>query len=92
MRKRLAPNCASLLIRDEERQRILWLDLATRRTRAQFGTTDVRGDDLAHVDAPRQIAVCGDRAVVADTRNQRLLKLRMIRDELHHLGMVVRSP
>jgi hypothetical protein len=26
-------------------------------TRGQFGTTDDRGDDLAHVDGPHQIAV-----------------------------------
>jgi hypothetical protein len=77
---RIASDDTSLLISDEERQRVLWLDLKTRTVRAQFGATDERGDDLAHLNAPRQIAFCGDHAVVADTGNQRLLKLRLTYD------------
>jgi hypothetical protein len=54
---------------------VVWLDTATWQRRGQFGVTDRRGDDTAHLDGPTAVAVRGARAVVADAGNQRVLKL-----------------
>ena len=59
-----------------ERQRVLCFDLATGKALATFGTTDKAGDDLATIYAPETIAARGERAVVYDRGNQRLMKLR----------------
>ncbi|MEZ0297584.1 MAG: hypothetical protein ACAI35_14135 [Candidatus Methylacidiphilales bacterium] len=44
---------------------------------ATFGRTDAQGDDMASLNAPQTIAARGDRAVVFDSGNQRLLKIEL---------------
>lgn len=66
-----------LWVSDRDRQRVLLFDLATGKPAAAFGSLDVAGDDLAHVRGPQAIAATGDRCVVHDAGNQRLLKLRL---------------
>ena len=66
-----------LWVADRERHRVLCFDLASGKPLASFGTTDQRGDDLGHFDAPQMIAASGDRCVVHDAGNQRLVKLSL---------------
>ena len=55
---------------------MLCFDLATGKLLAAFGTPDTPGDDLGTLHAPEAIAARGERAVVYDRGNQRLMKLR----------------
>lgn len=75
---RLAADSGRLWVSDTERNRVLCLDLATREKLGAFGTTDSPGDDLAHLAGPTTLAARGDRAVVYDSGNQRLVKLRLM--------------
>ncbi|HLX22620.1 MAG TPA: hypothetical protein VKR38_04665 [Usitatibacter sp.] len=67
----------AILVSDSDKHRILWIDPATHAIRAQFGETGVAGNDLVHLDRPTSISVAGNRAVVADTGNQRVMKLEL---------------
>jgi len=66
-----------LLVSDTMRHRVLWLDWTRRKFVAQFGVTDKPGDDATHLDTPTFVALQGSRAVVADSGNQRLMKLEV---------------
>jgi hypothetical protein len=44
---------------------------------AQLGETDKSGDDALHLCEPTFVALKGTKAVVADSGNQRVLKLRL---------------
>lgn len=72
----LAADAGRLWVTDRERQRVLCFDLTTGNPLATFGTPDKSGDDLAALNAPETIAARGERAVVYDRGNQRLVKLR----------------
>lgn len=72
---RLAIDGPWMLVSDTDRARVLWLDWQRWRKLGQLGVTDRAGDDLAHVDRPGSVALRAGRAVVADTGNQRVLRL-----------------
>lgn len=76
-RIRLTCDQGRLLVADSDRQRVLWFAAAGGRPKTQFGRTDAAGNDLQSLDGPGMIAVCGDRAVVHDSGNQRLVKLEL---------------
>jgi hypothetical protein len=54
-----------------------WKEERRWNSLGSFGTADSPGDDLTHVNTPTTLAACGDRAVVYDSGNQRLVKLRL---------------
>ena len=74
---RLTSDAGHLWVADTARSRVLCFDQATRKLLGSFGTADSPGDDLTHVNKPTTLAACGDRAVVYDSGNQRLVKLRL---------------
>lgn len=74
----LAVDAGNIWISDTSRHRVLCLDVATRGVKAIFGRTDEPGDDLNHLHAPTTLACRGNRAVVFDSVNQRLMKLELI--------------
>ncbi|MCC6580358.1 MAG: hypothetical protein IT440_07935 [Phycisphaeraceae bacterium] len=74
-RLRMCLDAGRLLVADTDRHRVLLFDLATRGLIAQFGQTDQPGDDLWHLNQPTLVSLAGDRAVVADAGNQRVMKL-----------------
>jgi hypothetical protein len=71
----LACDQGRLLVSDSDRQRVLLFAAEGGKPQAQFGSTDTAGDDLQSLSGPGMIALCGDRAVVHDEGNQRLVKL-----------------
>lgn len=75
----IAADAGLLWVADTARARVLVLDLATRQPLASFGRLDQPGDDLASLAQPTRIACRGDRAVVYDSANQRLVRLRLDR-------------
>jgi len=74
---RLAGEGMTVVVADTDRHRVLWLDWQAGKVLAQFGETDVSGSDLNHLCRPTCIAISGNRVAVADTGNQRVLKLRL---------------
>ena len=72
----ISADTGRLWVADRERQRVLCFDLATGKLLAAFGIPDKPGDDLGTLNAPETIAARGERAVVFDRGNQRLVKLR----------------
>ena len=70
-----------LWVADTERARILVFDAYSGASAplAQFGATDAPGASLKTLDRPTQIAAHGDRAVVYDAANQRLVKFTFAR-------------
>lgn len=66
-----------LWISDTDRQRVICFDLATTKVIASFGALDKSGNDLATLNAPQTLAANGNRAVVFDSANQRLVKLEL---------------
>jgi len=73
----LSADAGKLWVSDSARQRVVCFDLASGRELAAFGARDTAGDDLAKLNAPRVIAARGQRAVVSDSGNQRLVKLQI---------------
>ena len=73
----LAADAGRLWVSDSERHRAVCLDMSTRKLLATFGTADRKGDDLSSLSTPRTLAARGRRAVVFDSDNQRLVKLRL---------------
>ena len=73
----LSADAGKLWVSDAARHRVVCFDLASGRELAAFGTRDAAGDDLASLNAPRVIAARGQRAVVFDSGNQRLVKLQI---------------
>ena len=76
-RLRMAVDGPWMLVADTDRHRVVWLDWTEWRFLAQFGHTDEAGDDQAHLNAPTLVALAGTRALVADSGNQRVLKLTL---------------
>jgi len=71
----LSADAGKLWVSDSARHRVICFDLATGRELAAFGGLDAAGDKLAQLNTPRVIAARGKKAVVADSGNQRLVKL-----------------
>jgi hypothetical protein len=67
-----------MLISDTQRHRVVWLDWTSWTVLAQFGVTDAPGSDRTHLNSPTLVAVSGAKAVVADTGNQRVVKLELL--------------
>jgi hypothetical protein len=72
----LAADGDRLWVSDRLRHRVLCFDLKTGGVLGSFGNLDRAGDDLASLSSPEVIAARGGRAVVFDSANQRLVKLR----------------
>ncbi|MFN3422693.1 MAG: hypothetical protein ACK40X_13325 [Armatimonadota bacterium] len=77
-RVRFALDGAWLLVSDTDRHRLIWLDWTEWKILGFFGETDKPGDDLWHLREPTLVALWGNRAVVADSSNQRIVKLQLL--------------
>jgi len=66
-----------LWVSDRERHRVLCFSGVSGALVAYFGRMDEKGDDLAHLDSPQMLAANGNRCVVHDAGNQRLMKLML---------------
>lgn len=64
-----------LWVADTTNHRVLVFDAESRALLAQVGTAGKPGNDLSSFNAPRALSANGDRAVVFDSENQRLVKL-----------------
>ncbi len=73
----IAADAGRLWVADRDHHRIVALDLATGKALAAFGTPDKPGTGLASLSGPTTIAARGNRAVVYDAGNQRLIKLSL---------------
>lgn len=73
----IACDAGNLLVSDSERHRVLWFAADGGVPKAQLGTSDKAGSDLSSIAGPGLIALCGTRAVVHDSGNQRLIKLTL---------------
>ncbi len=73
----LAADDRLLWVADSSRHRVLCFSSDGKKLLASFGQTDTPGNDLDHVHTPLSIAARGDRAVVYDSTNRRLIKLRL---------------
>jgi hypothetical protein len=67
-----------LWIADTQRARVLCFDLNTKKLLAASNPADQVGDDDHHLHGPTVIAARHRRAVVFDSTNQRLVKLRLL--------------
>jgi len=74
-RLRCAVDGNLLLVSDTERHRVLLFDLQTRQLLSQLGTTDQPGASLPYLHSPTLVALCANRAVIADAGNQRIVKV-----------------
>jgi hypothetical protein len=79
----IASDGVNLLVADTERHRVLLFSPDGGKPIAQFGVTDRPGDGLDALNRPSLVAVYGDRAVVYDAANQRLVKLDLASGEAH---------
>jgi hypothetical protein len=73
----IAADAGRLWVADRERQRVIAFDMASGKPVGTFGTVDKKGTDLDALELPETIAARGQRAVVFDSENQRLMKLRL---------------
>ena len=74
---RLAGDGRWLLVSDTDRHRVLLVDAARLNVLAQFGTTDADGPAENQLAGPGTVALAGARALVADSGNQRVVKLHV---------------
>ncbi len=66
-----------LWVSDTDRQRVLCFNLADGALLGQFGQTDTAGTSQQQLSGPEVVAASGQRAVVYDAGNQRLIKLSL---------------
>jgi hypothetical protein len=67
-----------LWVADRDKHRVLCFDAATRKPLATFGAAaGAAGSDMRSLSSPERIAASGNRCVVHDAGNQRLLKLEL---------------
>lgn len=64
-----------LWVSDTSRHRVLVLDMAGKNLLSSYGKTDKPGDSIETLNMPQTIAANGNRAVVFDAQNQRLVRL-----------------
>ncbi|EAQ81697.1 FlgD immunoglobulin-like domain containing protein [Blastopirellula marina] len=67
-----------LAVSDTQRHRVLLLDPSSHRVIGQFGQLDQAGGSLETLHAPTHIAVQGNRVVVYDSANQRIVRLEQV--------------
>jgi len=72
----ICSDAGRLWVSDSARERVLVFDAAGKPL-ASFGTTDKKGRSLSTLDVPQRIMASGNRAVVFDSGNQRLVKLNL---------------
>lgn len=75
----LAVDEDKLLVSDRDRHRVVCLDLASRKLLGTFGVTDSAGNTLDRLDCPERVAINGNRAVIFDKGNQRIVKLGIMK-------------
>lgn len=73
----IAADSGRLWVADTLRHRVVCFDAATGQKLGHFGVTDKAGDDLRSLSKPTTIAARGNRAVVFDSANQRLIRLSL---------------
>jgi sugar lactone lactonase YvrE len=71
----IACDANRLWVSDTTRHRVLVFDLNSRKPLATWGKCDKAGDDVDALDMPGMIAVNGQRGVLFDAQNQRLVRL-----------------
>ena len=76
----LAASEGLLWVSDTTRHRVLCFDAADHEFLASFGKTDQAGDSHLLLNQPTTLAARGNRAIVFDSANQRLIKLVLDRD------------
>ena len=74
---RLAADGGHILVADTDRHRVVLVDAASLRPTAQCGVTDSAGASGTDFSSPGAVALAGDRAVVVDAGNQRIIKLNL---------------
>ncbi len=73
----LAADQGRLWVLDSERHRLLVFSAVDRQLVATFGASDQPGAELTQLRSPTTLYVAGNRAIVGDTGNYRLLKLNL---------------
>jgi len=76
-RLRFAVDGAWLLVSDTDRHRVIWFDWTEWKVLGIFGETDRAGNDFWHLNFPTFVALKGNKAIVADSGNQRLIRLQL---------------
>ena len=77
-RLRMSADGGRILVSDTVRHRVVLVDSATLKPCAQFGVTDKAGTSENQFDSPGSVDLAGNRAIVADVNNQRIVKLLVI--------------
>jgi hypothetical protein len=67
----------AILVSDTERHRVLWINTTTHEVLGQLGEVNAAGSDLRHLDRPTFVALAGNRALIADSGNQRVVKVEL---------------
>lgn len=75
----LAADSGRLWVCDKSRSRVFCFNQASEKMLAAFGAADSPGSELSQLNSPTVLAARGERAVVYDSGNQRLVKLRLDR-------------
>jgi DNA-binding beta-propeller fold protein YncE len=73
----VSADSGKLWVSDTTRHRVLCFDAVSHKLLGSFGTADTAGDDMESVNSPQTLVARGDRAVVFDSGNQRLLKFEL---------------
>jgi len=73
----ICADAGRLWVSDSANHRVLLFDLAAAPAAPISAFGGERGSGLESLDSPQVIAACGDRAVVFDAGNQRLMKLEV---------------
>ena len=75
----VSADAGRLWVSDHQRARALCFDLQTGKLHGAFGTADRAGDDMQSLNLPEVISARASRAVVYDSGNQRLMKLKIVK-------------
>ncbi|MFA6292589.1 MAG: hypothetical protein WC637_12445 [Victivallales bacterium] len=75
---RMSADGNRILVSDTARHRVVLVDASTFKPCAQFGITDKEGSSENQLDSPGSVDLAGNRAIVADMKNQRIVKLLLI--------------
>ena len=75
----LTADSGRLWVCDKLRSRVFCFDQASEKLLAAFGAADSPGSEMGKLNSPTVLTARGERAVVYDSGNQRLVKLRLDR-------------
>jgi hypothetical protein len=73
----LALDSGRLWVSDKLRSRVICFDLASGKQLAAYGVADSAGTEISKLNLPTVLAACGNKAVLFDSGNQRILKLEL---------------